>query len=642
MGWVESIFAEFYGWLDGDYAADRIGLVGAFGQALGGLMSGLTAAVQFRLGDWTAPDAELWGAFTTWVQAVFARFYAWLDGAYTTDRLALVGSFGQALGGLMGGLQTAAQFRLGDWAPPNTELWESFTTWVQAVFARFYAWLDGDYTTDRLALVGAFGQALGGLMQGLQAALNLAAEFAFQEPNGDTWAAFERWVLAIMARLTAWVQETYPAGGNFEPVASFGQAMNAVFGGLAAALEVFKGLQGYIPILNSRIEAFIASVTYAYGLVARYATGPGVSEGTAATTAFAGAVSAVFNALGAALSVFGQLTEGTAAPAAVFERQMATLIERISGTLTAWQTYVQGSLDVTWLPAAKSFADAVNSVLDVLRRALDLFTALDEHGLPSMAQLQDLIDYTLRLFATFASGLLASGNQVGGATGGIQTAIGNNLGWTSSLLGGTSPAAAQWGYGVGQTWAGGLLGYAQQRAAGDLATVANNEVQPLIARYFGPASGMSDDIYARGAALGSALIAGMAAALNPATATGLSGLDAALDALVDWIERQVRASLGISSPSRLMQELFATVPAGAAAGILAGLPAVADAAGQLALAVEPAVGGLFGGAGYSYEVSNERRIVVEFRGQAGGGVPLAAQQFEQLKRELVYAVRTGA
>jgi hypothetical protein len=142
--------------------------------------------------------------------------------------------------------------------------------------------------------------------------------------------------------------------------------------------------------------------------------------------------------------------------------------------------------------------------------------------------------------------------------------------------------------------------------------------------------------------LGSALIAGMAAALDPATATGKSGLAAALDALVDWIEEQVRASLGISSPSRLMQELFATVPAGAAAGILAGLPAVADAAGQLALAVEPAVGGLFGGAGYSYEVSNERRIVVEFRGQAGGGVPLAAQQFEQLKRELVYAVRTGA
>jgi hypothetical protein len=41
-------------------------------------------------------------------------------------------------------------------------------------------------------------------------------------------------------------------------------------------------------------------------------------------------------------------------------------------------------------------------------------------------------------------------------------------------------------------------------------------------------------------------------------------------------------------------------------------------------------------------VSGERRIVVEFRGQAGGGVPLTPQQFSSLKKELAYAIRIGA
>lgn len=41
-------------------------------------------------------------------------------------------------------------------------------------------------------------------------------------------------------------------------------------------------------------------------------------------------------------------------------------------------------------------------------------------------------------------------------------------------------------------------------------------------------------------------------------------------------------------------------------------------------------------------VTAERRIYVEIGGNAGGGAPLDAAQFDLLRRELTYAIRRGA
>jgi len=78
------------------------------------------------------------------------------------------------------------------------------------------------------------------------------------------------------------------------------------------------------------------------------------------------------------------------------------------------------------------------------------------------------------------------------------------------------------------------------------------------------------------------------------------------------------------------------VGAGLTDGVLAAVPDVTSAARHLAGALNPALSGKFGA-----QVSSKRHIVVDFRGQAGGGVPMSEYQFERLKRELAYAIQRG-
>ena len=724
-GWVKATFTEFYTWLGGDFDADRVALVGTWGQALGSLMSGLTAAVGFRLGaDWTAPGAAVWGRFSTWVKDVFEEFYTWLDGDFTSDGVTLVGTFGTALGSIMGGLKAALDLAtalpaswtvdegvwtnfiywvsrtfdfLYRWAtePHGTSLgitvfttkgmelvnawgtalgsifgglkaaldlatalptewtvdpavWNAFLGWAALTFDDLYVWITTLYpvnadTADQFAPVAAWGNALSAVMGGLQAALSIATDFTFTEPAGNTWAKFEGWVTAVMQRLVTWVNTTYPIGGDFEPVTSFGGAMSAVFGGLGAALDLFKGLQGYIGLLDSRIASFIASVTYAYGLVQTYATGAGVSAGTAATTAFANAVSAVMGALSSALSVFGQLVEGTSADTQTFKNRMATLIERISGTLVAFQTYVEADRDTTWVPAANAFSAAVGNVLDVLKKALDLFVALDEHGLPSLSQLQDLVNYTLQIFAQFKTGLEAAATNTGTAGTNMYNAANAALGYGSSLY----ATADNWGADTGAQWGAGLQWWVTNKSGTALIAAIGNANTPT-GLYLGVrdslmSQSMIDMVTGGGRQLGSYIVQGMAFAMdvtragNPVTPI----LRDATTALVNYITAQVRTQLGIASPSKVMTNLARNIPLGLAAGIIAGIPDVTRASRQLALAIEPGLAGMLPDSG-QYAVSNERRIVVEFRGQAGGGVPLTPQQFDGLKRELSYAIRLGA
>jgi len=150
-------------------------------------------------------------------------------------------------------------------------------------------------------------------------------------------------------------------------------------------------------------------------------------------------------------------------------------------------------------------------------------------------------------------------------------------------------------------------------------------------------------VYGGGRQLGSYIVQGMAYAMDVTRAGNpVAGiLRDATTALVNFITTQVKNQLGIASPSKVMAALALNIPSGIAQGITAGIPDVTAASRQLAAAIEPGLTGLFP-AGGDYAVSNERRIVVEFRGQAGGGVPLTAQQFSALKSELTYAIRLGA
>jgi len=163
----------------------------------------------------------------------------------------------------------------------------------------------------------------------------------------------------------------------------------------------------------------------------------------------------------------------------------------------------------------------------------------------------------------------------------------------------------------------------------------------IIGSTAGTPYGVAATMVDRGRRMAELLVSGIATGLTPSSwPTSLSGmLNTAVKALVDYITARVNAALGIASPSQVMADLALNIPAGLAQGMLAGLPGVAQAANALALAAAPELSGLFGRDTF---VTAERRIYVEIGGNAGGGAPLDAAQFDLLRRELIYAIRRGA
>ena len=731
---VQKFIADAKTYVTVTLAPAEVAAVQALGGALSALFGGYKAALDMLSGlsAFVAPADTRVDMFLATITKFINDAKIYVTTTLTAAEIAAVQSLGAAFSALFGGYKAALDVMggLAEFVTPVDTRLDAFLAAVLKVINDTKIYITANLTPAVTTDLAAFGGALNTLFTGLKAALDVFTGLATQtlifDSRIDTFLAQ---VVAVMQAVSTYIATTARPVADAATTA-FGTAIGAVFGGLKAAIDVFKDLQGYIPILNTRIQNFIASVTYAYGLVQTYAIGPGVQAGTTATTAFANATSAVFGALSSALGLFKQLVEGTDTPTEVFNQRMALLVERINGTLSAFKIYVTDALGTDWLPAANSFTTAVNAVLDVLKKALDLFVALDEHGLPSMAQLQELIDYTLQLFAAFASGLRqtdtyidAAGTAIGAAAAGIPDKLPSGTtaaGWATAItqpfinvwngsittvdtaiggiagkvgeLGGRLPVSAtvggwattaikpftdgvsafiaiadtaiggiagkitelpsklpinatlrDWGANVGYQFTGGLNWIANYTGATGMEAGVAGAGQTLagyLNRAFGPTSALATNMTGSGQTTGNNMVAGIAKGIDPATSNQASVLMDAMRALVDFTTTTVTSKLGIASPSRVMAALFAQVPAGAAVGILAGIPDVRAATRRLAAAVEPGLTGLFGRS--EFAVSNERRIVVEFRGQAGGGVPLSAQQFDALKSELAFAIRLGA
>ena len=244
------------------------------------------------------------------------------------DGAKLIGNFSSALGSLMGALKTALELALAipeKWEAPDADMWRSFTDWVIGVFDYFYIWVTNwhvapgsatpvQYTDDKMKIVQNWAAALNDLMGGLKTALELALAIPekWETPpmgEGSPYEAFRAFVLKVFADFAAYVQANFPtdseAAKNLPVVQAFAESMGAVMGALGSALDLMTGLQGYIPLLNTRIENFIESVKYAYGLIQTFALAN--TEGTAATQKFAEAAQAVFSALSTALELFKNL-----------------------------------------------------------------------------------------------------------------------------------------------------------------------------------------------------------------------------------------------------------------------------------------------------------------------------------------------
>ena len=552
VGWVAATFAELENMLRAHFMTslgivviteEGMSLVSAFGNALGSIFGGLRAAMDWAVAlpkNWTPPAGQLTWNILAWVSLTFAELQGMLENArfmtstgivvITEAGMRLVNAFGAAVSSVFGGLRAALDFATNlpaTWSV-DTAIWVPFLQWVEGVFAELQGFIEARWpsTPDEaqdFGPVAAFGTALTSVFGGLQAALAMAAAVpkTWSAPDAATWDAFFDWTtgvfVAFAERVQEWAAQQTDPTATTGIVGAFAQAFGSVMTGLASALDLFAGLQTFIPLLEDRIDEFLAAVTYTYGRIAAYATGEGIAAATEAVTAFAQAASVVFGGLSSALTLYQELAQSTPTTWDVFEVKITALIGRIAESIQQFVTAAAGA--PVWTTAAEAFDLALNRVIDVLRRALDFFVTLQENGVPSSAQLNAFLQAVLTLFDQVAAGLADAQAE-------LQQTV-------KDLLLGLSSGA------------------------------------------------LYDAAWSSGRSLGSAFIAGMTAALRAGSAQ--------------------------------------------MAGVAAG-------------AYQP-IGGTFA---TSSATKSERRVIVEFRGEAGGGVPLEPWQFEMLKNELVKSVQLGA
>lgn len=584
---------------------EGLAAVKAFGETLGAIVNGLAAALDLALAlpeTWAVPDA--WGPFIAWVKTVFLDFYAWVTGwtngtrppvpDFDGEQMDLVALVANTIGSLMNGLRAALDLALAlpkTWSV-NEGAWDTFTAWVRGVFLEFYTWVNtdllaaiptepggepGDPNTS-MGLVSAFGSALSGLMGGLASALEFALSFpqVGSFPAGEVWENFKGWVMLVFEQFQTWVTETFHPEDpdEFGPVASFGSAMQAVFGGLVSALEFFQGIVGWVGMgstFQERLTLFLNEIKARFTEIATFVTTQLDADVLAIVGTFGEKLGELATGLSSALDFFVEVADTDPAvytSSHEFKVRVQALIRTIDETLRAFNEYVvQANTDV-WVPAADLLFNAFERMVGLLQDALDLFVDLQASNLPTPNELQTFIGLVIQLFQNLTGAILGAGTGVGTGV----TAIEGGL--DAGLLA--------------------LEGYVE-----DFYDMGRNFAQAL-------ADGLAD---------GAAAVSDAAAALG----------DAAAGATGD--------ALQIASPSRVAMGLGEMFVGGFVNALLAGQANV-DAA------MRGVFGPQFAPAGMA--IDTRKTIVIEFRGQAGGGVQLHHSQFDALKRELIWELQRGA
>lgn len=503
VGWVQLVFQGFYDWIMGwgedppvpRFGDDELDLMALFADTLATLMGALQTALAVATAlpaGWTVPSA--WGAFEQWVRDVFMGFASWLLGwgdppvpLFTEGNLDLIGQFAGILNDLMGALQSALTVAVGlpsGWTVPAA--WGAFEQWVRDVFMGFASWLLGWgndpvvplFTEGQLDLIGQFAEAMGSLFGGLQAALVVASGLpvGWQAP-GATWDAFVTWVQGTMEYFIEYVATyltQHPGTSPFQAVTEFGNAMQAVFGGLLAALELFASINTWVgpgSTFQTRLDTFLGLVETTFTTLEAYVRGNFTTVALQLMQTFGSALSTVVGSLSASLQLFSALagtdpgifTPGTAT--LEFERRIEALMMAIGITITAFQTYVATAPNQLWFPTAQAFFGAVDLMMGILGSALDLFADLENANLPDPQEIQDFVDAVLTLFTSFATGLLTAGGNIGLTATGIFGTVG---GMPAGVLAHTDPLQSAGSTVVGAIGTGMTQGQAAILAAGGL------------------------------------------------------------------------------------------------------------------------------------------------------------------------------
>jgi len=393
VDWVWGVFQFFYDKVQ-ELVNDPENTLGfdpvvEFAGALESIMGSLSGALELAQGFvFEAPPAEQWDNFVTWVWGVFQTFYGLVqalveDPASVIDFVP-VDAFGAALqsvvSGLMAGLELARGFVFE--APP-AEQWDNFVTWVWGVFQTFYglvqALVEDPANVIDFDPITSFGDALGSLMGGLNAAIALVTGFSFTAPDATMWDGFVTWVTGVFSHFWQYVQtfQTDPEQAiNFDPLASFGDALGAVMSGLGATIDLISNFVWVAPdpvIWDNFVSWVLGFMT---DLRTRILTTFPDSASSAATfepvAAFGNAISAVMSGLQGALEFLSGLA-GFVPPAnelvTVFLDNALIMVEQIG-------TYTQQHLDPARLLAVSRFSQALQDLTGGLSSALSLFDGL--------------------------------------------------------------------------------------------------------------------------------------------------------------------------------------------------------------------------------------------------------------------------
>jgi len=463
--WVWGIFQTFFTlvqtlWSDPTRIIDFVP-VEAFGSALESIMGGLSAGLELARGFvFTAPPADQWSAFVTWVWGAFQTFYAlvqtlWLDPASIIE-FDPVESFGSALESIMGGLLASMELITGfSFTPPDPGQWDAFIAWVIAAFQTVYDYVESLVTDPTTALnfdpEESFGSALESIMGGLMATIDLITNFVWTPPDPELWSDFIGWVLTFMDDLRLRIIAAFPmdagAAAAFAPVAAFGDAVEAVTGGLQTALEFFSNLAGYIPVSETTINTFLGNVEFLIDLVGTYATQHLDPARVIALQRFEAAISATAGGLSDALDLFEGLASlddrtidwlanagaGTGTNTGAAMQVIGYLFQAIVQTMTRFGTEVATLSLTSWTPTANAFFTALETVIGILSDALGLFTDLGTSGMPSTAEIEAFVAAIMQVFTTFNTGLASVTTPLHTAILAVQTELSVNLaGWLAT------------------------------------------------------------------------------------------------------------------------------------------------------------------------------------------------------------------
>lgn len=271
----QRLFSGFITWAQTILAVRGLAAVGAIGEALGAVFAGLGAAVTTLLGivGYIGPSETAIQEFEADYQRLFDDFVTWAQGALTVDGAALVQAIGDAIGSVFAGLGAAAatlQSIVG-YVGPTDEAIAAFIGDVEDVIIALRDFAQGSFTTESLAFLSAFSDAIDGLFTAMGTALDTLSGIAdYTTSDSDFVLALQRfnqnlytaihswntWIVDIMDPETTALVTAF-SGVLSDIVEGFRDALNLLMDIENADLPTTDELADFLAALNTLFDAVV-------------------------------------------------------------------------------------------------------------------------------------------------------------------------------------------------------------------------------------------------------------------------------------------------------------------------------------------------------------------------------------------------